>query len=163
MQQNNSGVLNTNKEQRLFLTTISRTCLLIVFALFGVLITISLIISLSAPIPWSSNELSTWRCSGKDDQFNNNCAGVNLLDKSKKITIQLGPYNVFNQETRVEYYFMKKSTRREKNINGEVKFKYSLYGTNVLNQKKQQVDKKTITLIEEKIIESKVKCKAGNE
>ena len=160
---NNSGISTTNKEQKLFLASISKIGLFTIFLIFGICVSVSLIISLNAPKPWSSNEVSTWKCSGNDQQFNNNCAGVNLLDKSKKITLQLGAYNVFNQETGLEYYFMKKSNKRENSFNGNIKFKYTLYGTNVLNQPKQKIGKETLHLIEEKMIENKVICKAKED
>ncbi|EDR22867.1 hypothetical protein EDI_303460 [Entamoeba dispar SAW760] len=110
---NNSGVLNTNKEQRLLLTTISRIGFFLLFIVFAVLVVIALFVSLNAPKPWSTNELSSWKCAGDDAQFNQNCGGVNLLDKSKKITLQLGAYEIFNQESRLEYYFNKKSSKKD--------------------------------------------------
>ncbi|BFU24069.1 hypothetical protein EHI8A_108860 [Entamoeba histolytica HM-1:IMSS-B] len=157
---NNSGVLNTNKEQRLLLTTISKIGFFLLFIVFAVLVVIALFVSLNAPKPWSTNEISSWKCAGDDAQFNQNCGGVNLLDKSKKITLQLGAYEIFNQESRLEYYFNKKSSKKDIAFDGFVKFRYTLYGTNVLNQPNQKVEVSSLKLIEEKTIESKVHCPA---
>ncbi|ELP94488.1 transmembrane protein, putative [Entamoeba invadens IP1] len=159
---NNSGILNTNKEQRLLLTTISKIGFFILFIVFGSLVGVSLFVSFNAPRPWEWFTMSSWRCAGADSTFSKNCKGIDLLEKSNKITIQLGPYSIFNQESRLEYYFMKKNTKRDMVVDGTVKFKYTLYGTSVLNQPNQVIDPKKVKKIEDKTIETRVHCKASN-
>ncbi|KAL7717685.1 Transmembrane protein [Entamoeba marina] len=158
---NNSGVLNNNKEQQLLLTTISKKGFFLIFTIFSFLVITSIFFSLKAPSPWSSFTMSTWRCAGKDSKFNSNCNGVDLLDKTQKITLQLGPYSVFNQESRLEFYFEK--IAKKEAVEGTIKLKYSLYGTNTLSLSNQKIDKDKLNFIETKTIDRKVKCKANAE
>lgn len=160
---NNSGILSTNKEQKLLLTSISKKGLFFIFIVFGMMVTISLFVSFNAPKPWSSFEQSTWRCAGNDSEFNKNCGGVNLFNKEKMISVQLGPYSIFNQETRLEFYMKKKAEKKGVQVDGNIMLKYTVFGTQLLNKFNQTVPVKSLYMLEEKIVNAHVHCKKSKD
>ncbi|BFU25157.1 hypothetical protein EHI8A_049280 [Entamoeba histolytica HM-1:IMSS-B] len=159
---NYNNTATTNKEPKLLVSKLSKCGFLLIFAMFVVIVTFCISISMTIPNPWFSKTLSTWDCDEKVSNFDKKiCHGIDLNEQKTKLTVAFGPFTVLNQETRISLIPQKRFGREGISAKGITEISYKLYGSALPIDKNSKVDTNSLELLEEKTITRKVKCPAS--
>ena len=103
----NSGILNTNKEHQLLLTTLSNKHLSIIFCVFTGLVALSMLIISTAPDTWGTSYKEIKSCGAETTAFGADCQGVNVLASNTHTFIQSATVSTFNQAIRFDVSFVR--------------------------------------------------------
>ena len=108
----NSGILNTNKDHQLLLTTLSNKRLTVIFFIFTGLVALSMLIVSTAPDTWGTSYKQIKSCGVDVTPFGGDCQGVNVLASNTHIFVQSATVSAFNQAIRFDVSFLRNAQKQ---------------------------------------------------